>query len=171
MINTLKTEILTRGGLARSNKFKLFIPAASYSGLSGETSSLDTLCESVTLPGRQITSAEYSLNRHKIKYPTGFILEDVELTFLLTNDYYPHKFFQEWMEKIIPLKDYYLNYKSEYIRDVTISQLSGKNEVVCTYKLLDAYPLTIQNISLNNTTEDDISKFSVTLTYDKYEIT
>jgi hypothetical protein len=97
----------------------------------------------------------------------------VELTFALTSDYYARKFFDEWIASIITTTDgnYTLNYRSSFSRDVTINQLNENDKKIYSHKLIDAYPITIQNISLSNTNEDEISRFSVTLTYDKYEIT
>jgi hypothetical protein len=170
MINKLVEEIKIRGGFARSNKFSIEISRGNNNNMATNTDVINVLCESVSLPGKQITTTEYSIARNNIKYPTGYINEDVELSFALTNDYYIRKYFDEWIDSIIPSKDYYLNYRTEYVRDVTITQLGEKNEKIYSHKLIDAYPITMQNIALSNSVDDDVSRFSVTLTYDKYEI-
>jgi hypothetical protein len=167
-IETIKSEIVTRKGLARSNKFSIEI----LDGVGTLSKSIDLLCESVSLPGMQILTTEYSNIRHATKYPTGIMYEDVELTFLLTQDYYTKKFFDTWMSKIIETNadEYYLKYRKSYCRDVVINQLNDRNEKVYSHKLLDAYPISAQTIELNSTTDDEVAKFNVTLTYDKYEI-
>lgn len=168
-IYEFKSEIVAREGFARSNKFSIEIPDEN----STLSKPINLLCESASIPGTQILTTEYSHIRHATKYPTGIMYEDVELTFLLTQDYYAKEFFDTWMSKIIETSngEYYLKYRSTYCRDVIINQLNERNEKIYSHKLIDAYPITVQTINLNSTSEDEIAKFNVTLTYDKYEIT
>jgi hypothetical protein len=172
LISEFITEVSTRLGFARSNRFSVQIPRAKDSNTM-HPGGIDLVCESVSLPGTQILTTDYSSVRHSIKYPTGKMYEDVELTFALTGDYYARKFFDEWMSSIITTTNdnYTLNYHSSFTRDVVISQLDDRNKQIYSHTLINAYPITIQNISLGSTNEDEISRFSVTLTYDKYEIT
>ena len=168
-IYKLKSELISRKGIARSNKFSIEITEEG----GNPSTAIDTLCESASIPGLQILTTEYSSIRHATKYPTGLMYEDIELTFLLTQDYYVKKFFDTWMSKIIKtsVDDYYLNYRSTYSRDVIINQLNDRNEKIYSHKLIDAYPITVQTINLNSTSDDEVAKLNVTLTYDKYEIT
>jgi hypothetical protein len=165
-------EVSAKMGFARSNKFSVEIPRARNSNTMS-ADGINIMCESVSLPGTQILTTDYSSVRHSSKYPTGTMYEDVELTFALTSDYYARKFFDEWIASVITTTNdnYTLNYRSDFSRDVTINQLDENDKKIYSHKLRDAYPITIQNINLSNMNEDEISRFSVTLTYDKYEIT
>lgn len=171
-ITRFVSEVSAKMGFARSNRFSIEIPRARNSNTMN-TEAINLMCESVSLPGSQILTTDYSTIRHTAKYPTGVAYDDVELSFALTSDYYARKFFDEWIAAVITTTNdtYKLNYRSDYARDVIINQLNENDEKIYSHKLLDAYPTTIQNIDLSNTNDDDISRFSVTLTYDKYEIT
>lgn len=168
-ITEFVAAVKNKNGFARSNQFSVYIPTARDSNTMN-ASGINIMCESVSLPGAQILTAEYSSIRNSTKYPIGKMYEDVELTFALTSDYYARKFFDEWIASIINTREdnYTLNYRRNFSRDVTISQLNNRNSAIYSHVLINAYPITIQNISLGSSNEDEISRFSVTLTYDKY---
>ena len=126
---------------------------------------LTLLCESASLPGKQITTMEWAAYGHHIKIPTGFILDDVNLTFNITNDYYAKKLFDEWQELIIGQKSYNLAYDSEFKSDMIIRQLDSQNKPVFTAKLTQAYPITVNSIALDQNSENTIQKLIVAVAY------
>jgi len=169
-IETLKSLVSKAGGYARSNRFSLSIgPSRASNSVLNEASTF--FCESVSIPGKDITTFEYSFNamRNTVKYANGYTFPDVTCTFNLTNDYRVKKFFDSWL-KLIVANDYTIRYASDYERSVVITQLNQQNEQVYQVELLNAFPTSLSSIDLSNSTTDDISKFSVTLTYIDYII-
>lgn len=169
-IETLKSLVSKAGGYARSNRFELNIgPSKSSNAVLNEAATF--LCESVSLPGKDITTFEYSFNamRNTVKYANGYTLPDITCTFNLTNDYRAKKFFDSWL-KLIVSNEYTVRYAPDYERPVTITQLNQRNERIYGVELLNAFPISVSSIDLSNATTDDISKFSVTLTYIDYII-
>ena len=128
-IDALKSTIGRRGGLAKANRFALYIshpgkkPSifntdvegilgnAARTLISGGSLSLSSfiedprdmylLCESVTIPGRQIATQEHYTDMKAVKKPYAYMNEDVSLAFHLTNDMYIWNYFNSWQQAII----------------------------------------------------------------------
>ena len=189
-IDDLKATIGKRGGIAKTNRFAIFMSPPDSSllniniqdigislisgtfnakSLINDPRDIGLLCESCSIPGRQIQTMEHSYFRQAVKVPNNYINEDVTFTFLLTNDYYMKKMFDKWSQLIIDPESYKLNYNGVYQRDITIQQLNEKNVPVYGIKLKNAYPVSVSSIELSNTGENSIQKLSVTMTYEDFE--
>ena len=122
-IDNLKATLSKKGGVAFANRFQIFFtpPTATLSALASkdigsllgslvsggsiknlipDPRDISILCESVTLPGRNINTLDYQADKQAIKIPYGIINEDVVMSFILTNDYAMKKMFDDWMESI-----------------------------------------------------------------------
>lgn len=189
-INDMKGTLVKHGGVAQVNRFAVYMqpPAASLlnidvqnilvslvsrsfkaSSLVNDPRDIGILCESCSLPGRQIVTMDYQSNKQSVKVPYGFINEDVTFTFLLTHDYYVKKMFDKWSNLVIDVDKYRVRYQNEYTTDVVIQQLNKENLPVYGIKLKNAYPITFSSITLDNNAENTIQKFSVTMTYENFE--
>ena len=195
-IDSMKSTINRRGGIARANRFGVYIthpsksmnnllnfnPATLLSNLiSGDGVNVGDfisdprdmfiLCRSVTLPGKRISTTEATHNHHMSKKPYGAIADEVTMTFMLTNDYYIRKYFDMWQEMIVDTtgKHYKTFYKNEYCTDVTIQQLSSWNDVVPGYSIIldNAYPIQVGAIELSSE-GDGIMEVTITFEYDNY---
>ena len=125
-IDTLKSTINRRGGVARPNRFGVYIthpskninsllnfnPANLLSNLiSGQGVNIGDfiqdprdmflLCRNVTMPGKRISTTEATHNHHLSKKPYSAITDEVTMSFMLTNDYYIKKYFDMWQEMIV----------------------------------------------------------------------
>jgi len=191
-IDDFKSTIGKHGGLARTNRFLIFMRPPQQSilnidleniaitALSGDfkASSLINdprdialLCNRCSLPGRQIQTLDNPFNgfAQSIKHPTGYFNEDVEFEFHLTNDYYIRKMFDKWMGLPINQETYLKNYDSVYKTDITIQQLNQKNVPIYGVTLQNAYPITMNSIELNNESSDATQRLSITFTYDDFK--
>ena len=195
-IDTIKSTINRRGGIARGNRFAVYIshpsrgmnsllnfnPATLLSNLiSGDgvnagdfiqdPRDMFLLCQTASLPGKRITTTEATHNHNLSKKPYSMMTEEVEMSFLLTNDYYIKKYFDMWQEMIIDSSgDHYKAfYKRDYCSDITIQQLSTSNDVIPGYtvKLENAYPISLTSVELGNGT-DGLLEVSVTWEYDNW---
>ena len=195
-IDTMKSTINRRGGVARGNRFAVYVshpskgmnsllkfdPATMLSNLiSGDGVNLADfiqdprdmflLCQNCTIPGKRISTTEASHNHHLAKKPYSAITDEVTMTFLLTNDYYIRKYFDMWQEMIIDTSHnhYKTAYKRDYSRDVIIQQLSTSNHMIPGYsvKLLNAYPIQVGAVELNNES-DGLMEINVTWEYDNF---
>lgn len=190
-INDFKAVIGKRAGLARGNRFMIYmtppqqsllnidlqnIAITALSGNFNATSLINDprdialLCNSCSLPGRQIETMDFNQGgfRHTVKHPTGYAKEDVEFEFHLTNDYYIKKMFDKWLGLIIDPDTYLKNYDATYQTDITIQQLNEQNLPVYGVTLKNAFPVTVNSTALSNESSDT-QKLTVTMTYDDFE--
>lgn len=189
-IDSFKGVISRRSGLASSNRFVIFMtpPSATLlnfdlqqaatnllsgnfglSQLINDPRDIAILCESCSLPGRQIQTFEKSHKnfRQSTKVPQGYFNEDVNFVFHLTGDYYMKKLFDRWMDIVINPETYKAAYKSDYVTDITIQQLNSKNIPIHGVKLLNAFPIGVNSVELNNASGDP-QKLNVTVTYEDF---
>ena len=198
-IDTLKATIGRRGGLAKANRFALYIshpgkkPSlinnnlesiignAARAVISGGSLSLSSffedprdmylLCESATIPGRQIATQEHFTNLKAVKKPYAYINEDVNLVFHLTNDMYAWDFFNSWQDIILnPRGTKGLPFLNDIGTEVLIQVMGNTDFIpVKTIKLYNAYPITISSLELSNSSENTTLRVSITLAYEDWE--
>ena len=180
-IEQLKSEISRGGGLARPNQFLVQLPSA-------ESRALNILCTRASLPGKQILTHDRRINMQFEKVAYTFGVDDVSLSFLLTNDYSAKVYFDNWRKKILNEETLTVNYKTEYQESVRIHQLKrpiapsinrggGSNrldvnireDTVYSVELIDAFPTTLQAIEFTNEL-DAIAEFTVQLSYTNFRV-
>ena len=188
-IDNLKSLISKKGGLARANRFNvIFTPPKTSllnfdlesilsSAISGNFSAknlinnprdISMLCDSVSIPGKQISTLDYQAQKQAIKIPYGTLHDDVSLTFLLTNDYYMKSVFDSWINNIVNSDTYGVSYKKDIAVDVIIQQLDEQDVPIYGVKLEGAFPTTMNEIVLSNESTDTIQKLNVSFSYDRY---
>ena len=196
-IDSMKSTINRRGGIARANRFGVYInhpsksmnsllnfnPATLLSNLiSGDgvhagdfiqdPRDMFLLCQNVVMPGKRILTTEKTSNHHNTKKPYSAATDEVTMTFLLTNDYYVKKYFDMWQEMIVDTSgDHYKTfYKSDYCTDVTIQQLSNSNDIIPGYsiRLENAYPIQVGAIELSSGSEG-LLEVNITWEYDNFK--
>jgi len=188
-IDNLKAIVGKRQGLAKTNRFlTIFTPPTqalvnmnpldivgrfangtfNARSLVSDPRDIAFLCESTQIPGRSLNTLDYSAERETIKMPNGYIDDDVTMTFLLTNDYYMKDMFETWMSSIVDTENYTLGYKKNYQTDIVIQQLNVADNNVYAVRLINAYPIAIAAIDLNNEAENGIQKVQITFAYDRY---
>ena len=169
-------------GFARSNQFFVSLPSLG----KYDTSDLNVLCSNVNMPGRQIMTQERLIGIKGRKMPNGFASDDVNLTFHVMNDYMVRSYFEEWQDMTISQDTFEVKYPKDYCKDVTISQLKKgmafdfpidkifginvdidirtKNSIVYEVKLMDAFPTTMNSITLSDEL-DGLIQLNVQLSY------
>ena len=90
------------------------------------------------------------------------------MSFILTNDYFMKKLFDNWMSGVFDVKDYRAGYKKDFTTDVIIQQLNSKNVPIYGVKLENAFPITMNSIQLDSNSENTVQKLNVTLSYENY---
>ena len=170
-ISEFKERIGRHQGFAKANRFEV-----DFSGVNAVTefssnwiqnvSDLNIMCDNVTLPGRTTSTFDFTAWRNPIKIPNGYAEEDIEMSFLLTNDYFVKDMLEYWSNLVIDRDTYLLNY--DYRGDFTISQLNENNERVHTTHVIGGFPYTIKGITLDNAEGDTITKLGVTFAYQRF---
>ncbi len=198
-IDTLKATIGRRGGLAKANRFALYISHpgkkpklintdiegiisnVGRSLISGGSLSLQSfiedprdmylLCESCSIPGRQIATQEHYTDMKAIKKPYAYMNEDVNMVFHLTNDMYIWNFFNSWQEHIIDTTgNRGVNFLNEIGSEVIIQVMGNTDYIpVKTIKLKNAFPTTLGSLELSNASENTTLRCNVSLAYEDWE--
>jgi hypothetical protein len=187
-IDSFKSMITARHGLARANRFMVIMKPPTqtlfsfnlgrllfdtivagndlnYRDFITDPRDIAMLCESASIPGKQIQTLEYASWRQPVKVPMAYMNEDVTMVFHLTNDYYAKKLFDDWSNLVIDPKTYHLRFDPEYKADVIIQQLDSNNIPVYARLLKNAYPVGVNSVPLDNN-DTATQKLSVTFTYD-----
>lgn len=177
-IDDLKALASVKLGFARANNFLVTLPARH--GVDGRE--LNVLCTSVILPGKQIMTSPRQIGMERQMVAYGYAVDDVTMTFHLMNDYGVKKYFDNWRSKVVNEDTFDVSYKEDYVDDITIHQLRKPlvgfsrqlgpfrpnlnigGGTVYSCKLLDAFPTTFNDISLNNEL-DGLLQYSVQISY------
>ena len=187
-IERIKSLISKKGGLAKANRFNvMFTPPEmgvfdfdlqgiiqkaltdnfNPRNLINDPRDISLLCDSVSIPGKQISTFDYQTIKQSVKIPYGTVHDDVELGFLLTNDYHMKTIFDNWINSIVNPDKYCVAYKKDVICDVVIQQLDEQNTPIYGVKLEGAFPVSMSAIALSNESENTIQKLNVSFSYDK----
>ena len=188
-IDTFKSNVMSHGGLAQANRFNIIFKPPQMSLINLDPSNLianalggnfslkdlindprdiSMLCQTATIPGRQITTFEALDKDAARKIPYGYMDMEVNCTFLLTEDYYMKTIFDNWMQVVFNTDSYHPNYKDKFVTDVRIQQLNKKNRPIYGVVLEKAYPVSISDIILDNSA-GGASGFTITFAYNKWE--
>jgi len=180
-IDQFKATIGKRGGIATTNRFAVTITPPNQTLLNLEAilggttvvndpRDINILCQSCSLPGRLIMTGDYdAYGSNPRKYPQSTMGDDVNFTFLLTNDFYAKKVFDNWQKSIIDPESQLIEYDAKYKTDVFIQELNKDNNVVYAVRLIDAFPTTVMSVDLSNENTDAAASITVTMAYKNFE--
>ena len=165
-IDTLKALMNAKGGVARSNQFAVTMPAFDNTS----SADMNILCQSVNLPGRQIMTQERLIGLKGRKMPTGFAQDDVNMSFLLLNDYGAKRNIEAWMDLPSTITNRFPTIgpidfaQGEVDLDFHFRAENVKYQCV----LRDAFPTTMSAVELNNEL-DGLLQVNVQISYRTWE--
>jgi hypothetical protein len=135
---------------------------------------LSLQCESTSLPGRTLVTADAKVYgpTFKVPYQSQFGENgEITLTFICTNDFYERKLFDRWMEAIMPSDTNNLRFakdeKTRYMTNIKIVQYDDFIKQIFAVELIDAYPIGIAAQPLS-WSDENFHRVSVQFTYQKY---
>ena len=151
--------------IARTNKFdvNINIPLTLIPYVSS-AKSLKYRCENAQLPGRTFATTEQETYGPIEKFPYLTSYNDIDLTFIIEDDMNQKVFFDAWLNYINPQYNNNFRYKSDYSTVITINQYDVTNELSYSVDLIDAYPISMNQMDLS-WGDDGYHKLSVTFAY------
>jgi len=172
-ISKFQTEVRIRG-LAKPNRFEISFPTPK--GLADLTQTVWTnrlvslFCESANLPSKTIGVKQQRIYgpSYQRPYNAEYGGEGITMTFLLDTDMDVKGFFDAWMNIIVDPFQYFVHYADNYTVPITIFQLDEKENVTYAITLEDAFPRSVALLDLNNSTQNQVHKLSVTFTYRRW---
>lgn len=165
-------------GLARNNLFKVAFP--TFTALPDITAEqLNFMCKNVNLPGRSMSVNERVIGIPKAeKVVNGFLIDDIQMTFMMTNSYEAKRYFDYWTGLTMDFNTYELKYKygttpgtgftSGYTRGVNISQFNQRNQIIYECTLIDAFPTLVNAIDFTNE-QGGLTELTVQLSYNNWK--
>jgi hypothetical protein len=152
-------------GIARPHRFDVNIPIPliliQYRNIAQQ---LTLRCESANIPGRTLATADQKIYNITEKFPYQTTYNDMEMTFIVSNDMTEKQFFDAWVEFINPSTNFNFKYKGDYATSITISQYDDTNTLSYQIELIDAYPISVNQLDLN-WNADGYHKLTVTFAY------
>lgn len=170
-IEDFKSQLIRRGGPAKGSLFRVMITSAPQPKDIGDPSgeSIMFLCESASIPGRTIGTTDAVFQNNSIKIPSSFSVEDITMTFILTNDFYIKKVLEAWQNMVMDRSNYRVNFKEDYARTIEIHELDMTGKVIYAVQLYNAYPIQLNAVDVS-TNGDEVLKISAAFTYEDYFI-
>jgi len=144
--------------LLQDNKFKLSIHKYPY---------LEYFCQTVNIPGIDIPEFIQPSTFTPIKRPGTVInYEDLEITFLVSEDLQNWLQLMDWMTRIVPTRSFnqVITPEKEVYSDITLHILSNKSNRVMEINFLQCWPKVLSAITMETTTID-AANVTATITF------
>jgi len=137
--------------LARPSRFDVNIPVPIVLIPFRDTSrQLNLRCEMAQLPSRTFATTEQKYGSNPIeKYPYQPQYNDLELTFIVSDDMSEKIFFDSWLELINPSYTFNFKYKGDYAVNMQVNQYDVTNNLSYSINLIDAYPVSVNQLDLD----------------------
>ena len=150
---------------------------ASRQNATRQTLSVEALrrlsesCESVNFPGRSLSSQPNRISGPVREMPYESLYSgDLDMTFRVGGDMFERQYFEEWMDIIVDHKSNRLNYYDNYVRDIYLSQLNMKDQIVHQVIVKECYPKTLNPIERSQASTDETLKQSLSFAFREYEV-
>lgn len=175
--DTLRARLEAEKGPAHTNKWMVTMPTISGSSPGGggvdggDAQAVGELCTAVRIPGKSIVTLDRQLGLEPIKVASGYSFDALSMTFYLTQTYSARKYFQAWLDLCVePNPPYTAGFYDNYVRDITVKQLDKLGSPVYEAKVINCFPMSVNEIELNNQASSAIGELTVTLQYSQLEV-
>ena len=164
---------LNKSGVAKASHFEVQVTGVGASDLERD---MMFRCNSVELPGRTISTAEYRIYGPIQKIPYGSLVGDTNLTFLLSEDMREKEYFERWQERIAGTNafgqgraKYNVDYYDTITGQIVIRQYGEAGQLSSIHTLLEAYPINIAPVAMSWGDEAP-AKLTMTFAFRDYKV-
>lgn len=172
-VNEFRTHFSKHNEFAKTSKFDVMVsppPGLQFNELARD---LRFQCETTELPGLTINTVDnryYAIASPVATFPT---FNELSLTFVCAGDFWEKKFFDRWMNLVVPFNNYNPNYKEEYTSPkIEINQYSETSSsdslsplIIYKASIFGAFPTSIAPMSVN-WGDDSVHRLVVTFRYE-----
>ena len=167
-LNEVLGEIRGKDGMSRPNRYEvtLFPPTGSagsvglgsnvFTKIMGEALGDGTVratglkCESISFPGRNLDTTDDTNIYGPIRgIVTGYSFADVAATFQCSTDMREKKYFETWQRLSFNPQTFAIGYYNDYVGSVDIHALDEQNNRRYGVKLIEAFPVSINEQALS----------------------
>tara|TARA_B100000424_G_scaffold248158_1_gene221080 strand:+ start:108 stop:806 length:699 start_codon:yes stop_codon:yes gene_type:complete len=174
-LGNLISEYQNNGGFARPSRYEIIITPpvgirsftlVNLGGLSDTIRQTSLACESISFPGRNIdTSPDTNIYGPVREIATGFSYAEISATFRCSSDMKEKRYFEAWQRLSYDTVTWSMQYYEDYIGAVQIFQLDENDNIMYGVELVEAFPKTIGQMTLDYSSTDQIHKLPVTFSY------
>ena len=182
-LNNILSEMHSEDGYALPNRFEVIITPPPKMGTVSVTNpfhgserasdarAISLRCETINMPGRNLNT----LTDSNIYGPTREIVdgvtyaEEIAMTFQASSGLDERVFFEEWQKQAFDENSWNVGYYNDYVSEVQIYLLDRKDQRRYGLRLVEAFPKTIEATELNQGTNNEIVKTSVSFSFRYWE--
>lgn len=140
---------------------------AFFGGTNQTSRSLQMMCMVASLPGVGIDTTPMTNNGNHIKMPNNKSNVDLDLSFLLANDYYEKSVMDKWKSLIFDPHTTKMGYYEDFVTDICIEQLDTEDQVVHRVYIVEAHPINFSSIELDKGATDQFNQYNISFSYNK----
>lgn len=162
---------LDRGG-ARPNQFQVLLTFPTWVGAASNALRKGAfLVKSATLPGQVVPPATVQYRGRAVHFAGDRVYAPWSINVINDSDFTVRTAFEQWMNGMDDLraKEGVIR-PVEYQTDLLVQQLDRNGSILKSYKIVEAFPTEVSDVGLDFGANDVISEFTVTLTYQRFEI-
>lgn len=151
--------------LARPSNFEVFIEGMI---------SAPFRCEASELPSRNFATVDQKTYGPVEVFPVQSFYDKIFLNFICSDDMTEKKFFDRWMEDISSVSGsnggvrFDFSYKNTYRKNIEIKQFDITGKFSYGVKLMEAFPVSVNALSLRWDAVNTVHKLPVTISYRYY---
>lgn len=154
----------------RPSLYSVTVPFPAGVAGNDATEKLNFTCKAVQIPGTDSGMVEAWYMGRAVKLAGDRTFSEITFTVVNDNDWKVRTAFERWMN--------YINGHSEnvgatrlsdYSVDFVIDQLDRDGEVIATYNVVGAFPISVSGLDLGYDMVDQLQEFSVTLAIQWWE--
>lgn len=157
-------------GMARNNRFEIqmALPNKLLStipqNISGNMKGILLFCDSISLPGVNISSAPNRSFGELRESPYERLYDNITCTFYVDSSLLVKSLFDEWVNVIQNTQNRTFSYYNDYITDATVYVQDIKANTRYSMKFFELYPKAISSIQLDYSNRE-VMKLSVQMAY------
>ena len=167
-VNEFKAELNKQNGLAQPNKFRMLITGGVLK--NSRARALALLINRASIPGRGLATNEIRTHGPIRKMPYNSTYKDLQISVYCTNDgLFPRDLFMDWQNAIVDTTTGQVNYYEQYVSDIELETFDEEGNINFSCKFIDAYPVIVDEMSLDWGATNTYQNLNVTFTYRKWQ--
>lgn len=165
-ITDFRAGVTKHGGVMRQYRWRFNFSFPASVASSDETKDVSVMAITSTTPKSVLGELMIPFGGREMPLPGDRKFEPISVTFIGVEDDFHHTIFERWSEAfngtesntaVAALEDLY--------KDIEIELLDKNDNVIKTYKLEDAWPQEVGELTLDQTSQDSYSQFTVVLRF------
>jgi hypothetical protein len=168
---------VNRYGVVQQNNYKVVFSGlvgqsdaviGSPGGLNNFDTRMSLSCDSVSIPGRSLSTNEFKTIGVGREVPYQQLFSgDLAMTFVFGKDMFERKVFETWMDYIVNPVNNRFKYYDDYVATVDVVMFDSTESPVYKAHVEEVYPKEIGPIELSNS-GSDLARQTVTFSFRKY---